>query len=79
MTPFTANIELSMEVQLHEMPPGWCRRGGEMVISAWGRKVSISKRTLAVLNSCQHASRVVSATWNSAPNRLLITVVTHWF
>lgn len=50
-----------------------------MVISAWEKKVSIniSKRGFAVLNSRQRVSRVWSATWHSAPNRLLITVITH--
>lgn len=54
----------------HGRPPGSCRRGGEVLISAWEKKVriNISKRGLAVLNSRQQVSRVRSATWPSAPN-----------
>lgn len=49
------------------------------MMSAWEKRVSdnISKRGLAVLSSCWRVSRVRSATWHSAPNRLLITVITH--
>ena len=49
------------------------------MISAWEKKVNnnISKRGLAVLSSRWRVSRVQSATWHSAPNRLLLTVITH--
>lgn len=54
-------------------------QGGEWWCHLGRKWVRISKRSLAVLNSSQHASRMMSATWHSTLNGLLITVFTHFF